>query len=151
MLRSGTVMDGSWRASVKNALLWFDVVFTLVLVAFAVRFGSRNAIWYAGLGLTAICLPLWIVARRELGSSFSVTAQARQLVTHGLYSKLRNPIYVFGGLANLGGLLALQIWPLVVASLAMTPIQIVRIRKEEKVLAAAFGPAYEEYRAKTWF
>jgi len=135
----------------KRALLWFDVAATLILVALAVRYGPRTAWFYAGLGLTAVTLPFWILARLQLGRSFSVTAQARQLVTHGLYSKLRNPIYFFGGLAYFGALLALQIWPLLAAWVAMTPIQIARIRKEEKVLADAFGPAYEEYRAKTWF
>ena len=119
----------------KRALLWFDVAATLVLVALAVRYGPRT---------------VWILARLQLGRSFSVTAQARQLVTHGLYSRLRNPIYFFGGLAYFGALVALQVWWLVLAWLAMTPIQLLRIRREEKVLAEAFGAEYEAYRAKTW-
>ena len=135
----------------KNVLLWGDVFATLVLVGFAVRYAPHNAAFYSGLALTAVCTPFWIAARLQLGSSFSVTAQARRLVTTGLYSRLRNPIYVFGGLAYLGGLIALQIWPLLVAWLAMTPIQLLRIRKEEKVLAEAFGSAYQDYRARTWF
>jgi protein-S-isoprenylcysteine O-methyltransferase Ste14 len=136
---------------VKRALLWADVVATLVLVALAFRYGPRTVYLYAGLGLTAVTMPLWVAARLQLGGSFSVTAQARRLVTSGLYSRVRNPIYFFGGLAYLGGLVALQSWPLLVAWLAMTPIQIVRIRKEERVLAEAFGADYQAYRAKTWF
>jgi protein-S-isoprenylcysteine O-methyltransferase Ste14 len=80
-----------------------------------------------------------------------VTAQARQLVTHGLYTKLRNPIYFFGGLAYFGALVALQVGWLLAAWLALTPIQVVRVRREQKVLAAAFGAEYEAWRAKTWF
>ena len=135
----------------KRALLWFDVAATLVLVALAFRYGPRTGCFYAGLGLTAVTMPFWILARLQLGRSFSVTAQARQLVTHGLYSKLRNPIYFFGGLAYFGALVALQVWSLVLAWLALTPIQILRIRREEKVLAEAFGAEYEAYQAKTWF
>lgn len=135
----------------KRALLWFDVAATLVLVALAFRFGPRTGYFYGGLGLTAVAMPFWILARLQLGRSFSVTAQARQLVTRGLYSKLRNPIYFFGGLAYFGALVALQVWPLLLAWLALTPIQILRIRREEKVLAEAFGAEYEAYRAKTWF
>ena len=135
----------------KRALLWFDVVATLVLEALAVRYGPRTAWFYAGLGLTAAAMPFWILARLQLGRSFSVTAQARQLVTHGLYTRLRNPIYFFGGLAYFGALVALQVWWLVLAWLAMTPIQILRIKREEKVLAEAFGAEYESWRAKTWF
>jgi protein-S-isoprenylcysteine O-methyltransferase Ste14 len=136
---------------VKRALLWLDVVATLVLVALAFRYGPRTGYFYAGLGLTALAMPLWILARLQLGRSFAVTAQARHLVTHGLYSKLRNPIYFFGGVAYFGALVALQVWPLLLAWLALTPIQILRVRREEKVLAEAFGAEYQAYRAKTWF
>ena len=134
----------------KRTLLWFDVAATLVLVAFAFRYAPRTVCFYAGLGLTAVTMPLWILARLQLGRSFSVTAQARRLVTTGLYKHFRNPIYLFGGLAYLGALVALQIWPLLVAWLALTPIQLVRIRNEQRVLAEAFGTEYQEYRAKTW-
>jgi protein-S-isoprenylcysteine O-methyltransferase Ste14 len=136
---------------VKRALLWFDVVATLVIVGLAARFAPRTAWFYAGLGLTAAAIPFWILARLQLGRSFSVTAQARRLVTRGLYAKLRNPIYLFGGLAYFGALVALQVWWLLAAWLALTPIQVLRVRREAKVLADAFGPEYEAWRAKTWF
>ena len=45
----------------------------------------------------------------------------------------------------------LQVWWLVAAWLAMTPIQILRVKREEKVLAEAFGAEYQEYRKRTWF
>ena len=70
----------------KRALLWFDVVATLVLVALAWRYGPRTAWFYGGLALTAVTMPLWILARLQLGRSFTVTAQARQLVTHGHFA-----------------------------------------------------------------
>jgi protein-S-isoprenylcysteine O-methyltransferase Ste14 len=98
-----------------------------------------------------VTFPLWIAARLQLGDSFSPWADARRLVTTGLYRRIRHPIYVFGGLACFGALVALQVWPIVWLWLALTPIQIVRIRREERVLAAAFGDAYREYRRGTWF
>ncbi len=135
---------------VKRLLLWADVVATFVLVGVAWRFAPHNGVFYSGLALTAVCVPFWIAARLQLGTSFSVTAQARRLVTNGLYARLRNPIYLFGGLAYLGGMIALQSWPLLAAWLALIPVQLLRIRKEEKVLEAAFGQAYLDYRARTW-
>jgi|SRR5262249_18037521 len=51
-----------------------------------------GAMQTAGLVLLIIGFTLWTVARFQLGSSFTVTAQPRQLVTHGLYSRIRNPI-----------------------------------------------------------
>jgi protein-S-isoprenylcysteine O-methyltransferase Ste14 len=53
--------------------------------------------------------------------------------------------------AYFGALLALQVWPLLFIWLALVPIQFFRIGKEEKVLDAAFGEAYREYRRGTWF
>jgi protein-S-isoprenylcysteine O-methyltransferase Ste14 len=51
---------------------------------------------------------LLFTARWQLGRSFSVTPQARELVTQGVYSKIRNPIYVFSALMALGILIALN-------------------------------------------
>jgi len=109
-------------------LRWTDLVACLVLIALAVRFGPRTTIWYTGLLLSAVSLPLWVVARRQLGNAFTVMPEARQLVTHGLYSKIRHPIYVFGSLAYFGSLLALQVWPILVTWLALTAIEVVRAR-----------------------
>jgi protein-S-isoprenylcysteine O-methyltransferase Ste14 len=101
--------------------------------------------------IVAICFPLFVLARWQLGSSFSVEAKARALVTTGLYSRIRNPIYLFGGLVTMGVSLFFSVWgPLVVAAL-IVPLQVYRSRKEEQVLASAFGEEYRRYRSKTWF
>lgn len=136
---------------VRKVLRWMDVVACMILVALAVRLGLRTPVWYTGLLLTAVSFPLWMVARRQLGTAFSARAEARHLVTRGLYARIRHPIYVFGSLAYFGALLALQTWPILVAWLALTPIEVVRARREDRVLAQAFGSEYATYRSKTWF
>ena len=97
------------------------------------------------------CVGLWLVARRQLGDAFSVTARARHLVTHGMYSKIRHPVYVFGTLAFLLVVLALLGWGALVWWAVVIAIQISRVRREEKVLAQRFGEEYEAYRSRTWF
>lgn len=104
-----------------------------------------------GLCLAITGFALWTVARFQLGSSFTVTAQARQLVTRGLYSKIRNPIYFSGSLFLVGYILLLG-WPMWLLTLiAFIPLQLWRGRKEARVLEAKFGEAYRTYRARTWF
>ena len=105
----------------------------------------------AGLAIAAPCAVLLVVARMQLGSSFSIEAKATKLVTTGLYSRIRNPIYVFGGLLLAGlGLLAGK--PLLLlAFLVLIPVQLVRSRREEQVLAEKFGAEYAEYKRRTWF
>jgi protein-S-isoprenylcysteine O-methyltransferase Ste14 len=110
-----------------------------------------TAIRIVGMGLMILGFVLWTIARFQLGTSFAVRAEARQLVTRGLYSKIRNPIYVFGSWVLAGAILALgkPVWLLIFV--VLVPLQIWRARKESTVLDAAFGEAYRKYRAETWF
>ena len=94
---------------------------------------------------------LWSVARFQLGASFAVTAQARQLITRGLYSKIRNPIYVFGSCVIAGGFLLIGRPILLLIFVVVIPMQIWRAKKEGAVLEAKFGDQYRAYRAGTWF
>jgi protein-S-isoprenylcysteine O-methyltransferase Ste14 len=90
-------------------------------------------------------------ARYQLGRSFALKPEAHKLVTHGIYSKIRNPIYVFGVVEIAGLVLALHRPVLWVVLLAVVVMQTLRARREAQVLEAAFGDAYREYRRKTWF
>jgi len=104
----------------------------------------------AGLCLALVGFALWSLARFQLGKSLAVTAQAKRLVTRGLYSKIRNPIYVFASLFIFGYLLLLgrPMWLLIF--LLIIPLQTWRARKEARVLEAKFGEEYRFYRAGTW-
>ena len=138
----------------KGRLGWIDVLSYLAYLALAAAaavYGPRDALWYGGLILSAACAALWFIARWQLGPAFSVGAQARRLVTSGLYSRLRHPIYVFGTMAFLFTLLALQGWRALVTWVVVILIQVARARREDRVLAEAFGAEYAAYRSGTWF
>lgn len=92
-----------------------------------------------------------VLARIELGRSFSVRAQATALVTTGIYSRIRNPIYVFGSMFMAGIMLFFGKPWLLLLFVVLAPMQIRRAREEARVLHAAFGEEYERYRAQTWF
>jgi protein-S-isoprenylcysteine O-methyltransferase Ste14 len=105
----------------------------------------------AGVFLVVVGIVGIVAARYQLGKSFSVRAEAHALVTTGLYSKIRNPIYVFGTVMIAGLVLILQrrnLWILIVIVIVG---QTLRARREARVLEAAFGDAYRDYRRKTWF
>lgn len=103
---------------------------------------------------TAIAVPAFILfaaARIELGRAFSVRAKATTLVTTGVYSRIRNPIYVFGAIFILGIIIwSGRPWLLLIFAV-LIPLQVVRSRKEERVLTEKFGAAYLDYKRKTWF
>ena len=129
------------------------LVLPLLLLFLALRFWQTRPTLIQGVGclLVAVFLTLVMVARLQLGSSFSVRAKARALVTTGLYSCIRNPIYIFGGLAILSMALVLSNWLVVVMFAVVVPLQMVRIRKEEAVLTERFGEEYLHYKSHTWF
>jgi protein-S-isoprenylcysteine O-methyltransferase Ste14 len=131
--------------------MWFDVAIYAAVLAAAVLLRPRTTIWRVALVLAAVTFPLWILARAQLGSAVSFRAKASRLVTSGLYSRIRHPVYVFGTLASLSALLALQIWPIFALGVAAIPITLIRARREQQVLAAAFGEEYQRYKARTWF
>lgn len=92
------------------------------------------------------------IVRANLGKNWvplSKTTENQELVTEGIYSKVRHPFYLsllilFSGIAvipwNLYGLL---FFILVLIALR------IRIRKEESELIAKFGEEYEKYAKKT--
>ena len=136
----------------KSLLLWSDVVAFLALTSAALVLGPQT-IWKAlGFGLSVAGFVPWMIARRQLGRSFSATAQARALVSTGLYRRFRHPIYYFGGVAHIGAFLALQAWWLMATwALYCSLIQWKRIRNEEAVLEAAFGEEFRQLRRGAWF
>jgi len=105
----------------------------------------------AGLILLPAGAIFLIVARIQLGTAFSVRAKGTHLVTTGLYARIRNPIYVFGGVALAGGILWFNRPFYLLVFVALIPMQVLRARKEGEVLQERFGAAYEEYRRGTWF
>jgi protein-S-isoprenylcysteine O-methyltransferase Ste14 len=127
-------------------ILAFAVVFALNLHRFPL-----NITRAVGLGITIPSFLLFMLARVQLGRAFSVKAKATALVTTGLYSRIRNPIYIFGVLMVAGVIIwANRPWFLLVY-VVIIPLQMFRIRKEEQVLEDKFGSAYLEYKRRTWF
>lgn len=121
-------------------------------VAFRTPWVQTWSPWHVvGLAIFVPAFALFVVARLQLGRAFSVRAKASTLVTTGIYSRIRNPIYVFGTLMSAGIFIFLhRPWWLLIW-VVLIPIQVLRVRKEEQVLEAKFGDAYREYKRRSWF
>jgi len=124
-----------------SAVFWFLATFK----------GPWNVQRYIGTVMVVVGISFIAVARYQLGRSFSVKAEAYKLVTTGLYSKIRNPIYVSGIVMITGIVLILRRPEGVLVLIAVAVGQTFRARREARVLEAAFGDAYREYRRETWF
>ena len=103
-----------------------------------------------GVAIVAPSLVLLIIARLQLADAFSIRARASKLVTTGLYSRVRNPIYVFSSLILAGVIIfaGRPIWFLALALIVL--LQVRRGRKESRVLEEKFGDEYRAYKSRTW-
>jgi protein-S-isoprenylcysteine O-methyltransferase Ste14 len=131
----------------KNNIVTFAlIVAAIVLFALHPHSIAWSPVRVVGATIAAVSFALLIVARWQLGPSFSVQAKAHRLVTTGLYSRFRNPIYLFSGTFLAGISLFRCLWGPVGVAAILVPLQWLRAHKEEQVLAAAFGDEYTEYR-----
>ena len=125
------------------------------LIALGVIFysgpGPHGLTRLIGLLLGLIGVAGVILSRYTLGRSFSIAPKATALVTTGIYSRVRNPIYIFGMIFIIGLILIIRRLELLAILLVLIPVQIVRARREAAVLEARFGDAYRDYRRRTWF
>ena len=131
------------------------VILLVVFLLFFLVPGLKDQPWtasrIAGGLLSAIGYIFVITARIQLGRSFSVRPEARELVTHGLFSRIRNPMYTFLDVMVLGLILALRLYWLFPILVVLLVFQVRQARREAKVLEDKFGQAYLDYSKQTWF
>jgi protein-S-isoprenylcysteine O-methyltransferase Ste14 len=108
--------------------------------------------------LGAVTLPLALLlffrTHRRLGRYWSVTLEIREnhgLVTDGIYRFVRHPMYSAYFMWALAQALLLPNWIAGPAGLVgFGTLFGLRVRREERMMEAAFGEAYRAYAARTW-
>ena len=112
----------------------------------------------AGLGWVGVpvfAAALWLLWRShvDLGRHWSATLQVRKdhsLVTTGVYSRIRHPMYAAHWLWGVAQALLLQNWLAGPAMLVFfVPLYLLRVRREEKMLLDHFGQEYRSYMGRT--
>ena len=130
----------------------FILIFAVLLLYIHNYAGKEfGLLEFFGLLVGLITYTLWIVSRIQIGKYFSVKPKAQGLMTKGLYSKIRNPIYVFSSLAILGAILPSRSPAQYFLFIVLLIIQTNRSRKEANVLKKKFGKKYLQYKSQTWF
>jgi protein-S-isoprenylcysteine O-methyltransferase Ste14 len=126
------------------AVILLDMLATALPVPHDLRF-------WLGFALVILGFSGVLAARYTLGRSFSIRAKATALVTSGIYSRIRNPIYLSGFIVLAGMILVVRLPILGLVAIILIPVQIFRARNEARVLEARFGDEYRRYRDRTWF
>ncbi len=106
-------------------------------------------------GVACFVIGLWLFHRShaDLGTNWSVTLEVReqhQLITHGVYRRIRHPMYLALLLYSLGQALVIPNWVAGPANLiAFAILLALRLRAEEKMMLEGFGDQYAAYSART--
>lgn len=107
---------------------------------------------WGGVFVAALGLLLRVASMRQLGARFSpLIALQREhaLETTGWYARVRHPGYLGSLLASLGAALAFGNWVALPLWGLMVVAQWLRVRREERLLAAHFGEPWARYVART--
>jgi protein-S-isoprenylcysteine O-methyltransferase Ste14 len=107
--------------------------------------------WAAWTGLAILVPYLWLFWRShaDLGRNWSPGLEVRAdhgLITHGVYRRIRHPMYAAIWLGALAQPLLIQNW---IGGFAVIPaflaMYLIRVPREEAMMAARFGAAWDEY------
>ena len=111
--------------------------------------------WQAWLGAAVFAAALWLFRRthKDLGRNWSVTLEVRDqhaMVTNGVYSRVRHPMYSAFWLWAVAQALLLPNWIAGPAGLVgFGTLFFLRIGREEALMIETFGDDYRRYMART--
>lgn len=111
---------------------------------------SESAMW-GGFAISLIGIVLFVAAKLQLGNSFSPCSSAKipeALVTQGVYSRLRHPIYTANLIFVLGLFISTGSLFIGIALFFLFYIYSQSIPREEEGLSS-YLPQYREYQNKT--
>ena len=146
-----------WREKALLTLAWASFFIPLVWVVAPVfdfaEYPLRLGVMLAGAACFAVGLWLFHRSHADLGVNWSITLELREghrLTTHGVYRRIRHPMYAALFLHSIGQALVVPNWiagPSYLA--AFTILFAVRLKREEAMLIDEFGDAYRDYMQTT--
>jgi protein-S-isoprenylcysteine O-methyltransferase Ste14 len=110
-------------------------------------------LWSCGVAVLAAALWRFWRAHVDLGANWSQAVELRkghELVTHGVYRRVRHPMYGAILLFGLAQGMLLHNWLAGWSALAtFVPLYLMRAPREERMMLEFFGEAYRDYMRRT--
>jgi protein-S-isoprenylcysteine O-methyltransferase Ste14 len=129
--------------------LLLDWLMPAYLLSVLLSWGTRVIL---GLELIVVGLALVIIARRTFlaaGTRVEPWKPPTAVVSTGVFSWLRNPMYVGGTAALIGlAILLASDWMVVTTVVLALVLHFGVVKREERYLEAKFGDAYRQYKAR---
>jgi len=150
--QAGIAHEKEPAQKVVIAFLYLAFIALVVLPPLDVRFGWSNVPWYVSLigdALTVLSFYIfYLVSKVNTYAASSIRVeQGQTVVSTGVYSLVRHPMYFGAIILVVGTPLALGSWWALLLIPLFVPILYFRIANEEKVLIRDL-PGYREYQQK---
>lgn len=132
--------------------LYFDIInlafVNLVFFLFYREAIAGSLILRAAIGTPIVLLSFYFESRAcsVLGNPQCHPQEIRRLVTSGIYSKMRHPVYLGRMFMNLGFLIIFPIIPMLVVAIMFVIVWYLMALFEEIQLAKRFGKNYKKYK-----
>ena len=139
---------------VGGILLWLSIIGYLIyppLLAWS-KVGLPEWLRWIGVGIGFICAGLIYWLFNSIGSGISPTVGTRKehkLVTHGIYRRVRHPLYSVGTLLILSFASMADSWFIAAMAILAFILLAIRLPNEEAHLIEKFGDDYREYMKTT--
>ena len=145
------------RETVLLTIAWLGFFVPLIWVASSAfsfaEYRLRTGPFAAGVLFFAAGLWLFHRSHTDLGTNWSITLEVRErhrLITHGVYRRVRHPMYVALLLYSVGQALVLPNWVAGPSYLVAFAILFAfRVGAEENMMLEQFGDEYAAYMART--
>jgi protein-S-isoprenylcysteine O-methyltransferase Ste14 len=130
---------------------YLDLWLIVLSAVYAFHQSTATFFYFACLFLTLASFVFWVISWSHLGNTYSDQSKTLSLVTTGVYSKIRHPMYFFSSLTlffialYINSLLAYVFLAIIILS------QLEKMNMEDKMLEDHFGAEYLNYKEGTWF
>jgi protein-S-isoprenylcysteine O-methyltransferase Ste14 len=141
---AGIILLSLKRPVLRYRTIWPNLVailaaFSVYLLAIVPSGSLLGVSVYVALALVILGTVLVLASMVFLRRAFSVTPQARHLVTSGPYSVVRHPMYLGNIISLLGATFLIDSWQAVVLFFICSGLQVGRAHYDEKILHATFS------------
>lgn len=147
-----------WPTAIKSkdyTTFFIAIPQTVLILNAVVALNSANYEYFqvlTGFIIMVTGMGFNLAVRTDLGKNWVPlfkTTEGQELVTEGIYSRIRHPFYLSVLILFLGiAIISWNLYGLLCYTLILTAI-IIRIKKEEKELIIKFKEKYTQYKEKT--